>query len=143
MRRSGNGVAACVYAVVEQDSGTNQGLVAARSRLPKRGVTIPRLELVAAHMPVNLASNVKEALIRFPVTKVQCWSDSSVVLHWITGGGEYKLFVANWINKINEHQGVVWRHVPSAFNLADLVSRGGQVVLQRFPLQKAVRRVCS
>ena len=51
----------------------------------------------------------------------------SVVLHWITGGGEYKQFVANWINKINEHQGVVWRHVLSTFNPADLVSRGGQV----------------
>jgi hypothetical protein len=31
-----NGVAACVYAVVEQASGTNQGLVAARARLPKK-----------------------------------------------------------------------------------------------------------
>ena len=95
---SGNGVAACVYAVVEQRSGSNQGLVAARSRLPKRGLTIPRLELVAAHMAINLASNVKEALIGFPVTKVQCWSDSSVVLHWITGHGEYKQFVANRIS---------------------------------------------
>ena len=43
------------------------------------------------------------------------------------GDGEYKQFVANRINKINEHQGVVWRHVPSAFNLADLARRGGQV----------------
>ena len=124
---SGNGVAACVYAVVEQRSGSNQGLVAARSRLPKRGLTIPRLELVAAHMAINLASNVKEALIGFPVTKVQCWSDSSVVLHWITGHGEYKQFVANRISKINEHQGVVWHHIPSASNPADLASRGGQV----------------
>ena len=124
---SGNGVAACVYAVVEQASGTNQGLVAARSRLPKRGLTIPRLELVAAHMAVNLASNVKEALVGFPVASVQCWSDSSVVLHWITGNGEYKQFVANRVNKINEHQGVVWRHVPSASNPADLASRGGHV----------------
>ena len=61
------------------------------------------------------------------MTKVQCWSDSSVVLHWITGHGEYKQFVANWISKINEHQGVVWHHVPSASNPADLASRGGQV----------------
>ena len=43
------------------------------------------------------------------------------------GDGEYKQFVANRINKINEHQGVVWRHVPSAFNPADLARRGGQV----------------
>ena len=33
---SKNGVAACVYAVVEQASGTNQGLVAARARLPRK-----------------------------------------------------------------------------------------------------------
>jgi hypothetical protein len=32
---SGSGLAACVYAVVRQPSGTNQGLVAARSRLAK------------------------------------------------------------------------------------------------------------
>ena len=42
-----NGVAACVYAVIRQASGTNQGLIAARSRLAKQGLTIPRLELVA------------------------------------------------------------------------------------------------
>ena len=78
-------------------------------------------------MAINLASNVKEALIGFPVTKVQCWSDSSVVLHWITGHGEYKQFVANRISKINEHQGVVWHHIPSASYPADLASRGGQV----------------
>lgn len=42
-----NGVAACVYAVIRQASGTNQGLIAARSRLAKQGLTILRLELVA------------------------------------------------------------------------------------------------
>jgi hypothetical protein len=44
---SGKGVAAVIYAVVEQDSGVTQGLVAARARLAKQGLTIPRLELVA------------------------------------------------------------------------------------------------
>ena len=33
---SGKGVAAAVYAVVVQESGVNQGLVAARARLQKR-----------------------------------------------------------------------------------------------------------
>ena len=56
---SGNGVAACVYAVVHQVSGCNQGLVAERSRLAKPELTILRLELVAAHMAVNLAANVR------------------------------------------------------------------------------------
>ena len=59
---SKNGVAACVYAVVKQASRPNQGLVAARSRLSKQWLTIPRLELVAGHMAVNLATNVREAL---------------------------------------------------------------------------------
>ncbi|XP_022778095.1 uncharacterized protein LOC111319613, partial [Stylophora pistillata] len=50
-------VAACVYAVVRQASGTNQGLIAAKSRLSKQGLTIPRLELVAGHKAVNLITN--------------------------------------------------------------------------------------
>ena len=52
---SGKGVAAAVYAVVEQPSGTNRGLVTAKSRLAKKGLMIPRLELVAGHMAANLS----------------------------------------------------------------------------------------
>lgn len=92
---SGRGVAAAVYAVVRQESGTTQGLVTAKARLAKRGLTIPRLELVAGHMAVNLAQNVRHALVDFPVASVHCWLDSTVALHWIGGGGEYRQFVAN------------------------------------------------
>ena len=74
--------------MVHQELGAKQGLVAARSRLPKRELTIPRLELVAAHMVVNLAVNTQEALTGFPVNSVHCWTDSSVVLHWIKGDGD-------------------------------------------------------
>ena len=35
------GVAAVVYAVIEQEQGTTQGLVCAKSRLAKRNLTIP------------------------------------------------------------------------------------------------------
>ena len=54
---SGNGVAAAVYTVVVQEKGVHQGLVASRARLAKKGLTIPRLELVSGHMVVNLLSN--------------------------------------------------------------------------------------
>ena len=57
-----HGVTACVYAVIRQASGTNQGLIAARSRLAKQGLTILRLELVAGHMAVNLVDNVGDGL---------------------------------------------------------------------------------
>ena len=88
--------------------------------------TIPRLELVAAHMAVNLAANVRGALTGFQLKKVLCWSDSSIALHCNKGAGRYKQFVANRV-KIRSHQDVSWRYVPIASNLADLGSRGGQV----------------
>ena len=62
---SGNGVAATVYAIVNQQSGSSQGLVAAKSRLAKRNTTIPRLELTSAHMATNLLNNVNNALLGF------------------------------------------------------------------------------
>ena len=58
----GAGTAAAVDAVAYQASGVNQGLLAAKSRLVKKGLTIPRLELVSAHMAANLEENVKKAL---------------------------------------------------------------------------------
>ena len=123
---SGKGVAAAVYAVVEQPSGTNRGLVTAKSRLAKKGLTIPRLELVAGHMAANLVQNVKEVLKGFPVRSVYGWLDSTVALHWIRGNGEYKQFVGNRVRKIQEKE-INWRHVPTEENPADVGSRGGDV----------------
>ena len=120
-------MAASVYAVVKQSSAINQGLVTAKARLAKQGLTIPRRELVSGHMAVNLLTNVQDALQGFPVTSLHCWLDSSVALHWILGGGDYKQFVANRVRKIREHSDVVWRHVPTQDNPADLASRGGLV----------------
>ena len=59
---SGARTSAAMYAVVHQASSVNQGLLATKSRLAKEGLTIPRLELVSAHMAANLAENVKNAL---------------------------------------------------------------------------------
>ena len=53
---------AAVYAVVNQPSAISQGLVASKSRISKRDLTIPRLELVSTHMACNLISNVRSAL---------------------------------------------------------------------------------
>ena len=72
-----------MIAVVRQASGTTQGLVAAKSLLAKKNLTIPRLELVLAYMATNLVDNVREALEEFPVCQVFGWLDSTVALHWI------------------------------------------------------------
>ena len=97
-----------VYAIVSQGSGVTQGLVAAKSRLAKQGLTIPRLELVSGHMGSNAVDNVRRALEGFPVTATYCWLDSTVALHWIRGGGEYRQFVANQVRKIQEHNIDAW-----------------------------------
>ena len=124
---SGKCVAAAVYAVVKQPSTSNQGLVAAKARLAKQGLTITRRELVSGHMAVNLFSNVQDALQSFPINSLHRWLDSSVALHWILGGGECKQFVANRVRKIRKHVEVIWQHVPTEDNPADLASRGGLV----------------
>ena len=100
-------MAAAVYAVVVQEKGVNQGLIASRARLAKKGLTIPRLELVSGHMAVNLLTNVSVALEEFPVTGKYCWLDSTVALHWIRSPGEYKQFVSNRVQKIQVHSDVV------------------------------------
>jgi hypothetical protein len=59
---SSKGVCAVVYAVVHQQEEVTQGLVCAKSRIAKRNLTIPRLELIAGRIAVNLVINVNAAL---------------------------------------------------------------------------------
>ena len=99
----------------------------AKSRLAKQGLTIPRLELIAAHMATNLLINVRNALDNLPSPKVFGWLDSTVALHWIKGNGQYKQFVANRVAKIQLYKEIEWRYVPTDENPADLLSRGALV----------------
>eukprot|EP00794_Sanderia_malayensis_P020984 gene20984-biopygen15490 len=48
------GCCAVVFAVVRQGDNTNQGLLVSKSRLSKKDLTIPRLELVSCHMLSNI-----------------------------------------------------------------------------------------
>ena len=121
------GFGAAVYAVVKQPSGITQQLVTAKSRLAKRSLSLPRLELVAAHMAANLAVNVSNALPKDQSPTIYAWVDSLVVLHWICGQGTYKQFVANRVAKIHAHPEIQWRYVPTSVNPADTASRGGLI----------------
>ena len=92
---SGFGTAACVYAVITQPSGVSQGLLAAKSRVAKKGLTISRPELVSGHIAANLLATIRSSLPGLPVRSCHGWLDSSVVLYWIKGTGNYKQFVSN------------------------------------------------
>ena len=103
---SGSGVSAAVYAVVSQPSGNSVGLVAARARLAKQGLTIPHLELVSGHMAMNLIVNVKEALEGFPVER-----DDLLV----TGAAKWlkAVMVDEKVHNFLPRQGIQWQ-----FNLS-------------------------
>jgi len=65
-----SGCCATVYAVVKQEEEVAQGLLVAKSRLAKRDLTIPRLELVGCHMTTNLLQNTSNALAHYPVIAI-------------------------------------------------------------------------
>ena len=76
-----NGVCTVAYAVIYQPNKISQGLITSKSRLAKRNLTIPRLELKAAQMSANLSQNIKNALNNQNIRNLYVWSDSTVVLH--------------------------------------------------------------
>ena len=101
--------------------------MAGKSRLSKKNLTIPLLELVAMHMAANLCKNIKDSLEEQPVRKFYGWTDSSVALHWARGKGTYKQSVSNRVNKTLEKDFINRRHVPMDRNAADICNQGCSV----------------
>ena len=77
-------------------------------------------------MTANLASNAEAVLSNYEVG-IHCWLDSTVALYCIKGRGDYRQFVANRVQKIQQREHVTWYHIPTAQNPAELGSRGGNV----------------
>ena len=59
---SKNGCCSAIYVVVHQGDVISHGLLTSNSRIAKRDLTIPRLELVASHMVANSLYNVRDCL---------------------------------------------------------------------------------
>ena len=117
-------VCTVAYAVVYQANKISRNLITSKSRLAKKNISIPRLELIAAHMSSNLAGNLKCSLSKFNIRDVYAWSDSTVTLHWSKDNREYKVFVCNRVAKLKENSFINWKYVPAKQNPADLGSRG-------------------
>ncbi|XP_066259137.1 uncharacterized protein [Euwallacea similis] len=118
---------ACIYVGSVDDLG-NHGvrLLTAKSRVaPVKKLTLPRLELSAAHLLAKLMHAMKETL-DIPISHVKYFTDSSIVLAWIKiEPSNLKTFVANRVAKITElSREEDWAHVPSKDNPADVISRG-------------------
>ena len=101
-------------------------LLMGKSRVtPKKYVTIPRLELVAAVLSVKIAALIRRELDNEWKNET-FWADSKVVLGYINNNTKrFKIFVANRIQQIHEGSNVSqWRYVPSKMYPADDTSRG-------------------
>ena len=120
--------AACVYLRSELKYGAYYTkLIAAKTRVaPVKKVSLPRLELSAAHLLSKLMKSTIDALKLPNSTCVFRWSDSTVTLDWIRGSpSRWKDFVANRVSEIHDIiPPACWRHVPSVMNASDCASPG-------------------
>ena len=118
-------VCASMYVVTYQDSTpVDQNLLVAKSRIAPKEMSIPRLELVAAHTLAKLQNSVKKALKSFPISAYHNWVDSITVLCWLANRGEWTTFVRNRVKKIGELTDATWSYVPTGENPSDFGTRG-------------------
>lgn len=123
------GYAAAVYLRTKNANGdTKVSLVIAKSKVaPLKTVTIPRLELMAAHLLAKLIKYVQSILRnRLEINETLLFTDSSVVLAWLnTPSYTLKTFVSTRVSKINDSvPSECWYHVSGESNPADICSRG-------------------
>ena len=121
---------AAVYLRCADDKGTvTSSLVASKSKVaPVKTVSLPRLELCAAHLGVKLLKTVESSLstLEIPLQKSRAWTDSTIVLAWLSAlPKNWKTFVANRVSEIQEalHPSC-WGHVLTKDSHPDFVSRG-------------------
>ncbi len=112
--------------VLYVDTLVTTALVFGKARVaPLKTVSIPRLELAAAHLLAKVMTMLAKELC---LTKgvLYGWTDSMVVLAWLRRSpDELKVFEANRVAAIQEAmEPGQWRHVPTNDNPADLASRG-------------------
>ena len=119
--------AAAAYVVCEYPDRSSSTLSLGKVRVaPKQKVvTMPRLELLAAVLAVDLAATIQaESQVVF--TETHFWSDSTCVLQWVRNPNlSLKAFVANRVQRVVEgSEGATWHYVNTKDNPADIGTRG-------------------
>ncbi|XP_053406522.1 uncharacterized protein LOC128559275 [Mercenaria mercenaria] len=109
----------CAYLV----SGCHSTLVMAKNKVtPIKQLTVPKLELCAALIGAKLSQHITSTI---HCDKVYLWSDSQIVLKWISTTKPQPQFIARRVTEIHElTDGFMWHYCPTDSNPADLLSRG-------------------
>ena len=121
--------AAVAYLRFENKNKVHCAFVAAKARLVPLNnnalKTIPRIELNAAKLAVNLMQTLTKNL-DFKINATFMWSDSITVINYICSeNSRFQRFVSNRVSYIrNLTTPDQWRHVPGNLNPADVASRG-------------------
>ncbi|MCP9262732.1 Pao retrotransposon peptidase family protein [Dirofilaria immitis] len=104
--------------------GVKTSLIFPKSRIaPIKGITIPRLELLAIIVGVRAAHFVINQLNleKVPVT---LWSDSKCALHWIQNCSRLlPKFIQNRVEEIRKAK-FLFRYIPSKYNPVDIATKG-------------------
>ena len=117
--------AAVVYLrTIYTDGNVMVRILTSKTRVsPIKSQTIPRLELLAAVILARLIIVVKESLQTLGDMESYFWTDSSVVLSWISSNRPYKQYVSSRIKEILQHTNQEdWHHCPGSLNPADMPS---------------------
>ena len=112
--------------LVNADNQVHCTFLLSKSKLsPLKGVTIPRLELMAAVLAVKVDLKLRKEL-KTPIETSTFWTDSTIVLQYIKSTNKrFHTFVANRVSLIHDGSDPgQWRHIAGDLNPADDPSRG-------------------
>ncbi|KAK3545764.1 hypothetical protein QTP70_011831, partial [Hemibagrus guttatus] len=122
-----SGYGECTYLrAINKSNKVHCCLVMGKSRVsPTKVTTIPRLELSAAVVAVQI-SNIFRNVLEIQDLKEFFWTDSTVVLGYINNDARrFHVFIANRIQRIRSStKPEQWAYVASEDNPADHASRG-------------------
>lgn len=124
---SQKGFSAVLYLRVTCGDQVKISLLQAKTRLsPLKTISIPRLELSAAHLLVKLILSIQHFIKALSIKDIFLLTDSTIVLAWLRlSPHTLQTFVANRVSFIVSHTSPEqWFHVISQENPADVASRG-------------------